>query len=120
MKRYCLALATVLMLLAAPQARANWFCGPMDPYPGYGHPSFYFPPAMSAFYAGYGFTSLIPGTQYYTPTCPNYVVAYQTYCVTKYQPVYVPCPGPFCTMQWSCVMVPYQATVTVPVYVPCP
>jgi hypothetical protein len=91
----------------------------MDPYPGYGHPSFYFPPAMADFYSNYGFTSLVPGYGYYAPTNPGYTVAYQSYCVTRYQAVYVPCPGPFCCL-WSCVMVPYQATVTVPVYVPCP
>jgi hypothetical protein len=68
-KRLAFALVVVLVLLVlAPPAHCNWFCGVMDPYPGYGHPSFYFPPAVAAFYAGYGYPSLIPGTHYYTPT----------------------------------------------------
>jgi hypothetical protein len=60
-------MAGLLLLLCSTQVRANWFCGVMDPYPGYGHPSFYFPPAVADFYAGYGYPSLIPGTSYYTP-----------------------------------------------------
>jgi hypothetical protein len=121
--RRCYLAATCLLLLlgfAAP-ARANWFCGVMDPYPGYGHPSFYFPPAMASFYAGYGYASLVPGAGY-APTIPTpaYTVSYQTYTVTCYRAAYVPCPGGGCAGPGSYVMVPYLATVTVPVYVPCP
>lgn len=67
MKRSFLAAALFALLLMASPARANWICGVMDPYPGYGHPSFYFPPAVAAFYAGYGYPSLIPG-HYYAPS----------------------------------------------------
>lgn len=71
MKRYLLGLMTFTLLLSsAAPVRANWFSCVMDPYPTYGHPSFYFPPAVAAMYAGYGYASIIPGTAYYTPTLP--------------------------------------------------
>src|SRR5581483_4675879 len=113
MTRWQLAVASLVMFLGlVPQARANWFSCGMNPYPQYGHPSFYFPPAMAAFYAGYGYTSLLPGG-YYAPTAtPGYTVTYQACVVTRYRPVYVPCVGAFYTVQWTCVMVPYLETVT--------
>ena len=128
MTRWYSTLAGLLLLLSsAAPARANWFCGVMDPYPGYGHPSYYFPPAMASFYAGYGYASLLPGAGYApatpssgaAPSSPGYTVTYQTYTVTQYQPSYTYCASSGGAVM-SCVMVPYLANVTVPVYVRCP
>lgn len=65
-----IGLSLFLLLGATAPARANWFSDVMCPYPTYGHPSFYFPPAMAAFYAGYGYESLIPGVPYYYDADP--------------------------------------------------
>ena len=60
MNRWLLALASIVLLggIVTP-GRANWFFGEMNPYPGYYHPSYYFPGAPylaypQAYYGGYG------------------------------------------------------------------
>lgn len=60
MRRWLLPLAVVALGVAAvPTVRANWFQSNMNPYPGYYHPSYYFPGAPylafpQNYYGGYG------------------------------------------------------------------
>ena len=103
MKRCCLAVAVLALL--SPAVQANWICGPMDPYPGYGHPSFYFPPAVADFYAGYGYPSLIPGTDYYTATGADHHHLYPYYA--PHFDTHAPNPWPF-------GLVPQDWTITMP------
>jgi hypothetical protein len=118
MRRWILAAVSLLLLLGpAPLARANWFCGPMDPYPGYGHPSFYFPAALGDWYANSGYASLMPGISYYTPTefahgHPSfYPAAPVTGPATGYPHDYAPGPGFDGAMPWSGHMGPYAVQV---------
>lgn len=136
MRRWLLTAALVTFLAGPiPTLRANWFSGVMDPYPCYYHPSYYFPPAMEAFYAGYGYASLIPGS-YYSPTplaahdtagtaLASAPVVYTPYTITLHktewraeespdttQPVAL---GRSATPRLRPVVVPYQAVIYVPV-----
>ncbi len=103
MKRLFLGVVTFALLLSSAAAvRANWFSCVMDPYSTYGHPSFYFPPAVAAMYAGYGYSSIIPGTVYYTPTV-------ETSPPVLHPPAYLPGHDPH-PMPWFYVPMPYPAT----------